>query len=741
MGTENKYTKNDTNTIKNNISIDKNVEKSEKNKNMIYNIWVLGTLGTNYPYYPLYPYTNYTHIVNINIYNKLSNSNRLLLLLLNPFSIKEMSDITLININIVKKIIHRPDRETGLLDNGFVEVKSENPTRYIITEKGRKEIDCLEKQYESEKISEDAIIEHQQEMAEEIKNLQMFFFDLYDKEIKNRIHKGKDWMLLDFKKIARQNHVLADKILDETEEILKRMSVAIAVKYDVNDFKLRLTNLSPSVNMKIGDIRSQDLNKICSIDCIIKQTSVVRPRAKVMTFECPSCGNIIKIAQLEDQIKEPIRCSCGRKGKWMFDKTKTQFRDFQTLKIEELPEQLDGRTNTTQINVLLFDELTDKKMQQYYNPGSRIKINGIPKETDAYIRNKKSTSFQVIIDANFIEPQEKIMNFKVSADEIEKLKEISKKENLFQVLTSSYAPTIKMLHEEKLSLILSLLGGNIDKRSEIHILFAGDPGLAKSELLKFAQKKIPFVRYASGTSSSSVGLTAGVVKDEISGGWSLEAGAVVMANNGCVCVDELDKLPFEQQNDLNECMEQQTVTINKAGVHGTLNAKTTLICASNPKGHKFFKDEDYVKQINLPHALFTRFDLVWVMIQNKTQKLKLLNELIENAEEETIEEEDLIYYIFYARQLKPIMSKEMKKKLGSLLSELIELEDTSTIGLPISITPRQMFGLQRITTAFAKLRLSNKVEECDVDNAWNLFKETLRRMGLEPKVNIYGATQ
>jgi replicative DNA helicase Mcm len=319
------------------------------------------------------------------------------------------------------------------------------------------------------------------------------------------------------------------------------------------------------------------------------------------------------------------------------------------------------------------------------------------------------------------------------------LKKISERKDLHKLMSNSYAPDIKMLHEEKLTIILALLGGNIDKRNEIHVLLAGDPGLAKSELIKFADKKIPFARYASGTSSSSVGLTAGVVKDEISGGWSLEAGVVVMANGGVACIDELDKMAYEKQNDMNECMEQQTVTINKAGVHGTLNAKTTLICALNPKLHKFYKDEDYVKQINLPHALFTRFDLVWVMIQNKSQKIELLNEIIEDKKMETISEENLIHYIFYARQLKPKLSMIMKKKLGDLLGTLINLEDTDGIGLPISITPRQILGLMRITTAFAKLRLSNIVEDCDIQSAWNLFKETLHRMGLQSKpVNCFG---
>jgi len=383
--------------------------------------------------------------------------------------------------------------------------------------------------------------------------------------------------------------------------------------------------------------------------------------------------------------------------------------------------------------VFLFDELTDKRMQSYYNPGSRIKINGLPKELDSFVRNKKSTTYQLVIEANYIEPQEKIMKFKITDEEQQKLIEISKNPNLLGVLTNSYAPQIKMLHEEKLTMLLSLVGGNIDNRNEIHVLFAGNPGLAKSELLQFAKKKIPFVRYASGTSSTSVGLTAGVVKDDITGGWSLEAGAIVMANNGAVCVDELDKLPPEQQNDLNECMEQQTVTINKAGVHGTLNAKTTLICASNPKGHKFMYDDEYVKQINLPHALFTRFDLVWVMIQTKEQKLQLLKALSDDVKTEQISEEDLIYYIFHARQLKPKLSKKMKDLISDKLSGLIELEGTVTMELPISITPRQIFGLQRITTAFAKLRLSNVVEEQDVKSAWDLFVETLKRMGFDKK--------
>jgi replicative DNA helicase Mcm len=284
-------------------------------------------------------------------------------------------------------------------------------------------------------------------------------------------------------------------------------------------------------------------------------------------------------------------------------------------------------------------------------------------------------------------------------------------------------PDLIDIDEQKLAIILSLVRGGNAPREEIHTLFAGEPGVAKSKILKDLNKMIPNVKYANGASSSSVGLTASVVKDEFTGGWSLQAGAVVMANEGVACIDEVDKMKDEEKNDLNECAEQGTVTINKAGISGSLQAKTTLIMASNPKNHIFDTNTDFITQLNLPHALITRFDLLFILrntFEETYSKMCKANRIDYNNLQTPISEELLVKYLMVARDKKPMFSnEETLNKVDEIMLLIKNYVISGESKIPYSM--RQLHAIKRISTGFAKLRLADEVLPCDVENAWKIY--------------------
>ena len=321
------------NTTKNN---EKNGKKEKSNINIWYpvslvssdTIDTLDTLDTKD--------TKDTNKYLDNIYNKLETINKILFVLYyhNNKTIKELNEITNINLSTIKNSIYREDRNINLINDGLLELTEQNPNKYSITEKGKSVVNNIIKQYEIQRLEEQTKEQYKSDIITRINVLKEFLNTKYKKPILERHSKGKKWIMIDFNDVLKWNHDIADELLDNTFDTLKAFEVALSEITDANKFSARIYNLPKCSNTKIGDLRSSDLNKICSIDCIIKQTSTVRPKANLMRFECPSCGNIIHIVQLKDHLIEPQRCQCGRKGK--FTILSTEFRDFQTLKVEEL---------------------------------------------------------------------------------------------------------------------------------------------------------------------------------------------------------------------------------------------------------------------------------------------------------------------------------------------------------------------------------------------------------------------
>ena len=390
------------------------------------------------------------------------------------------------------------------------------------------------------------------------------FFDAYKKELGDSLRKGNNVIFLDFLKLTEFSNKLAEEIMSNPEETLRIIELAIEEFGLVSNVRVRLFNLSKSQEIKIRNIRSKNLDELIVVEGIIRQASDVRPQVVNAKFECPSCGTMISVLQIEKKFREPARCSCGRRGG--FRLVSKEMVDTQRIVIEESPESLTGGEQSKRINVFLKEDLVEPRMEQKTTPGSRVKVIGVLKEVPVPLQSGGlSTRFELAIEANNVIPMEETFEELEIGDEDERqILELSQDSRIFDKLSMSIAPSIWGYDEIKKSLVLQLFGGvqktHIDgqkSRGDMHILLIGDPGVAKSVMLGFMANISPKGRYVVGKSASGAGLTATVVRDEYLRGWSLEAGAMVLAHKGLVCIDELEKMDPNDRSAMHEAMEQQ----------------------------------------------------------------------------------------------------------------------------------------------------------------------------------------
>ncbi|MBD3164023.1 AAA domain-containing protein [Candidatus Woesearchaeota archaeon] len=589
------------------------------------------------------------------------------------------------------------------------------------------------------------------EVQDQIKNFTQFIEQYYKKQLIERINKDEKFLLIDFSELIRFNPELADLLLEQPEELIKAIEIAISqldTLGDVSKFRVRFLSLPQSQKIMIRNIRSKHINKLLLIEGTVRQKSDVRPQMVSAKFECPSCGNIINVLQLEKKFKEPSRCGCGRKGKFrLLDK---ELIDAQGIVLEESSEDLEGGEQPKKINLLLKADLVSPISEKKTNPGSKIRIAGILKEVPITARDGgKLTRFDLMIEANSLESiEEDFSSIEISEEEEKQLLELSKDPKIYQKLISSVVPSIYGHEKIKEAVMMQMVGGirkvrddGSISRGDIHILLIGDPGSGKSQILKRISKIAPKGRFVSGKGASGAGLTAAVVKDEFLSGWSLEAGALVLGNRGVCCIDELDKMGSDDRDAMHEALEGQTVTISKANIQATLRAETTVLAAANPKFGRFDPYEIIPKQIDLPSTLINRFDLIFPVrdLPNKDRDDKIASFVLHLHQEPDalspeLESKTLRKYFAYARQKSaPVLTEgaidEIRKyylKMRSSGSEEGEMK-------AIPISARQLEALVRMAEAHAKISLKDKVTRKDAKKSVELMHHCLVQVGLDPE--------
>ena len=572
------------------------------------------------------------------------------------------------------------------------------------------------------------------------------------KEIIQSTSPGEKVVRIHFNVISEISTSLSEGLLDNPEDTLSIMESALDESNLLGKgARIRIIDLPKTSYLRVREIRAKHLDKMIWIEGIVRQASEVRPQVVNARFECPNCGAVLSVLQIDNKFREPTRCTCGWKSSFRI--ISKEMVDVQRIVIEESPDTLEGGEQPRRINVFLQEDLVDPKMEERTTPGSRVKIIGILKEIAVPLKTGISTRYDIAIQANNTVPmEESFEELNISEEDVKQILELAADPNLFKKLSSSISPSVYGFQTIKEAILLQLFGG-IKKvksdggktRGDIHVLLVGDPGVAKSVMLKFASTIAPKGRYVSGKAASAAGLTAAVVKDEFLKGWSLEAGAMVLSNKGMVCIDEIEKMDEYDRSAMHEALEQQTVTVSKANIQATLRAETTVLAAGNPKFGRFDPHTPITQQIDITPALLSRFDVIFVIrdLPNAVQDEAIASHVLQEHQQEVvrdvIDQKLVRKYVAYAKQkFKPKLSDEAADEIKQFYLKIRnQSTKTDSDTKPIPITARQLEGIIRLAEAHAKIRLSDEVKREDAKKAIELLKTSMQQVGYDEETKSF----
>ena len=544
-----------------------------------------------------------------------------------------------------------------------------------------------------------------------------------------------------------------DQILDAfsraIKEILKERFPDYAEKIK-HDIRARIANFP--VQRSLRQINSEIITKMTSVSGMVVRSSEVKPLAKEVTYKCLD-KHISKFTLLDGMsLNASVKCqtpNCKHTSLAIIPEA-SRFIDFQILRLQELPEDLPPGQLPHYVNVSIKQDLVD-----YARPGDRIVLTGIVRieqERISGVSKSESALYRLRMDGNNVEfiggkgikSSRRTEREEISPDEEKLVKSLAKNPDIYDRLIASFAPHIKghALFKEAILLLIvgstqRVLTDGTKIRGDINVFLVGDPGTAKSEMLKFCARIAPRGLYTSGRGSTAAGLTAAVVRDA-SGIFMLEAGAVVLGDQGLVCIDEFDKMRPEDRSALHEVMEQQSASIAKGGIVATLNARTSILAAANPMFGKYDIFKNIYENVNLPIPLLTRFDLVFIVrdIPSQEKDRNIAQHIISQHGSSGTDTTSLIdidiltKYLSYAKRGEPALTKEAENLIMEFYLKMRNISGDDKENM-ITITPRQLEGLIRLATARARLLLKNKVEGEDADRAIYLFNEMLKNSGTD----------
>ena len=550
-------------------------------------------------------------------------------------------------------------------------------------------------------------------------------------------------VVVDYNELEMFDPDSADLLIEKPDETLEAATKSIVnIDPQRKNAKLNVRFKNVRNNIPLRFLRSEFIGKFIAVDGIVRKTDEIHPRIMSAVFECRSCMRMHEVEQKSNIIHEPAVCQeCGGRS-FRLVQDESRYMDTQTVKLQEPLENLSGGDQPRQINIILEDDLVDTLA-----PGDKVRITGTLKTQ----RDERTKRFNNFIYGNYIEPlEQEFEELHIDEEDEEKIIELAKSPDIYQKIIESTAPSIRGYFEVKEAIAFQLFGGTAkvleDKthiRGDMHILIVGDPGIGKSQILKYVSKLAPRGIYTSGKGTSGVGLTAAAVRDDL-GGWSLEAGALVLGDKGNVCVDELDKMREEDRSAIHEALEQQTISIAKAGIMATLNSRCSVLAAANPKFGRFDRYRSIAEQIDLPSPILSRFDLIFIIEDkpNAERDHDLAGHILKIHQDSTIpyviEPELMRKYIAYARKsVQPTLTKEAAEVLQdfyvTMRSGAIDEES------PVPITARQLEALVRLAEASARIRLSNEVLKEDAQRAIKLQEDCMKQVGYDPdtgKVDI-----
>ncbi|XP_015117637.1 DNA replication licensing factor Mcm2 [Diachasma alloeum] len=583
---------------------------------------------------------------------------------------------------------------------------------------------------------------------------------MYKERIRHMCESNQSSFVVEFPVLASKEHVLAYflpeapfQMLDIFDAVAKELVLTIFPSYErvTSEIHVRISEL-PLIE-ELRTFRKLHLNQLVRTLGVVTATTGVLPQLSVVKYDCTKCGYVLgPFVQNQNTEVKPGSCpECQSVGPFMVNMEQTIYRNYQKITVQESPGRIPAGRIPRSKDCILLADLCDR-----CKPGDEIDLTAI--YTNSYDGSLNTEQgfpvFSTVLLANhvFVKDSKEIVD-SLTEEDISSILKLSKDHRIVERIIASIAPSVYGHEYIKRALALAIFGGESKNpggkhkiRGDINVLLCGDPGTAKSQFLKYTEKIAPRAVFTTGQGASAVGLTAYVRKSPATREWTLEAGALVLADHGICLIDEFDKMNDQDRTSIHEAMEQQSISISKAGIVTSLHARCSVIAASNPIGGRYDASMTFSENVDLSEPIVSRFDILCIVkdevdpmqdrhlakfvvnshIKNHptNEERNLPEELLDNTavEDISIPQDLLKKYIVYAKQnIHPKLTNVDQDKVAKLYSQLRQ-ESLATGSLPITV--RHIESIIRMSEASAKMHLRDYVREDDVNLAIRMALES-----------------